>query len=1725
MKELDALQFYLPAVVAQHIANTERDEDGPLRPQTQHFDEIVCLFADMSGFTSLTEELCSLGPDGLEELSMNLNKFVTQIVKTVSKSGGDVLKFAGDAVITLWPQIDEGDYTQRVQRAVQCAREIQLRLDNFVFSVYEKDTEFRDVETLPDGKKAPRKECTLRVKLGLGCGSLNIMHLGGHDDLIQRERFEYLAIGQALAEAIDSENVAKPGEVVVSSTIWDKVGSFFVQEKKISGGHVIVKDWRAECRVAWKIYDRTIASGLETERKLWKYVPNAVMPYLLVSNDAFWAPELRTVTTLFFSLGLNMNEIMKGDKDEMLAGVFDKIQSVVLSYEGTINKFLVDDKGATLIAVFGLPPFGHEDDPLRGVLSGLKVLYKLSNYQLQGAVGIATGLAFCGIIGHASGNRREYSVIGDSVNLAARLMQNARSRKSTILIDSTTKGRLTNSSLDFYPVDVSVKGKREPVHCFQIRSGAHLHPEAHDFHSVHLARLGTLTQHNIRVTQQRTRWRDLNPSHVVVSPEEMMSLEEQQVKALNDTSGFFAKRRAAKARKHDRRHDKELSESTTQHLQHFAADEDDHEDADDDVFLARIRYRNQGDEIECTIAVSETRMETVLDLTEAAISNLINKGFIDPSASDPAYYELLWLRDNERTTLDPERLLSTLPFSSTEVLTMILTRFQSRRNIIASRNGPDPNGTDYIRSALAGFQEDVFAGNGSRLVVLSGEQGVGKTHLVENFLFSDDGAAYDEGEAIFAYARGNPFETGRRARPFAVWTHIMSELLDSAEGDDKSLTREDHIVRAIKAARRSYGPEVVAEDIEDRLYLLNDILSTSFEVPPGQFASSLLAPSSGSTLGRAAPKQTKKALGLAKSKTVFGANGKPTRLKALGMNWTPYSEDSLGRKGAAAGAASVGGAGTGSGVAGAFASQVSRIRHSLRRSVSFTNTVAAFVANPEAESVIRILATILGGLAARIPLTVVVDDSQYLDTFSLFVFQEIVATWNKSNVFIILLRRLSHFSLQDESLTQGNANERVSMFRPVPVKMHAAWEEHMSAAVREQLQARASMATELEKAVLFFESLTELEGVENLVLAARPSNTFDIICNCAQVDNMPEALISFIRKKTKGNPLYIADAIAYYTELELIERQTSPEPVLAFVGDEFERLANIHAVPIPLSVEAIVGALIDKMTLVQQLIIKVASIIGDVFTLGLVKSIFPIEHTDEQLEENFQKLIDTGVIVYARRDEGMAERKDTDKVKFSFESGWMVEILRHRMLNKQKRKLVAAKKRITKEWEEQQKLLHLEKAAENTFQVEHSGFLQIRKENARNIMSPWKPRWCHLRGHKLVQYYDSDEAKGLETIIIERTSEVSIDPIGYFGIESKLTPGAGPAPLYCFTIRTNRWIKKGKERGDMRTFTLGCENEEDRVQWVYKVQYEIDLLKIQGPGGELSIDASASESAASAGEMGGSKRSLVRATSVSYSSDPDAGREHLDYDDDAVQPKIASRPLQTRNSKTGMLKSVFGHGPRGSNGSRNQRKLSTVKTRPSKTTGVPGITYGVSCASMTPEAFNAISQAGTLEQFWEEPGSPSSTDHYMPNHSSNMYYECEGMSFVSQNSAGEIDGYIMGKLVVLFGQMSGSIDACAVLPWARRQGIGRSLYSRFFAACRGRDCRFVRCSVSVAHPIAIAFHRSLMFDEDEAQTERMARAGDKKLWFIKDLDGATQDEDVVEYENPLHLMRRKQSQH
>lgn len=146
---------------------------------------------------------------------------------------------------------------------------------------------------------------------------------------------------------------------------------------------------------------------------------------------------------------------------------FEALVPVVEAHGGTIDKFI----GDAIMALFGAP-IAREDDAARALNASLAMLERLAEFNRNNGVevglhfGINTGEVIAGEIGSAG--RRDYSVIGDAVNVAARLQD--LSKRGEIFVGPQTY-RLTREQFDFESLDaIPLKGREAPVPIFKLIS-------------------------------------------------------------------------------------------------------------------------------------------------------------------------------------------------------------------------------------------------------------------------------------------------------------------------------------------------------------------------------------------------------------------------------------------------------------------------------------------------------------------------------------------------------------------------------------------------------------------------------------------------------------------------------------------------------------------------------------------------------------------------------------------------------------------------------------------------------------------------------------------------------------------------------------------------------------------------------------------------------------------------------------------------------------------------------------------------------------------------------------------------------------------------------------------------------------------------------------------------------------------------------------------------------
>jgi predicted ATPase/class 3 adenylate cyclase len=408
---LESLASYVPARVAWQLAEIPAQPDGP---RADRFDGAV-LFADISGFTALTESLARRGDAGVEDLTRWLNVYFGRLIDVIVEHGGDILKFAGDALIAAWYADDES-VEDCTCRAVQCGLAAQTRL----------------------GDVSATADVHLSLRIGVSAGALAILQVGG-----VRGRRELIATGEPLAGMSAAKADASPGDVAIDAGAWASIADRIAADT-LPGGAMRVLEVRKP--LALRPLRLTVPADSE---ELLAYVPPAVADRA-GRGDTSWLAELRRVTVLF----VNFPGLTPATPLERAHAVMLELQACLARYEGTINKLSLDDKGASLVAAFGLPPLSHDDDPERGVRAALAIRERLAPMQVRHSTGIATGLAFCGIVGNAT--RREYTMIGDVVNLAARLMQAAG---GDIFCDAATADA-SRARIGFEAVrPISVKGK------------------------------------------------------------------------------------------------------------------------------------------------------------------------------------------------------------------------------------------------------------------------------------------------------------------------------------------------------------------------------------------------------------------------------------------------------------------------------------------------------------------------------------------------------------------------------------------------------------------------------------------------------------------------------------------------------------------------------------------------------------------------------------------------------------------------------------------------------------------------------------------------------------------------------------------------------------------------------------------------------------------------------------------------------------------------------------------------------------------------------------------------------------------------------------------------------------------------------------------------------------------------------------------------------------------
>ncbi|HEU4318874.1 MAG TPA: adenylate/guanylate cyclase domain-containing protein [Acidimicrobiia bacterium] len=381
------------------------------------------MFVDISGFTNLSERLARRGRVGAEELTAVLDRVFGRMLELVYARGGSLLKFGGDALLLLFESDDS------IMQATAAAVEMRAAL--------------RDSSK----EKTSVGRIGLKMSSGIHTGQIDFFLVGD-------SHRELLVAGPVASHTTEMESTAEAGEILVSRRIAEQLPSGFLGEVKGSG--VLLRKHKIDHPNCGPV-----ARDQGHDREMASFVPRQLREYLSLGlSDS----EHRIATIGFIKfkgvdglLAARGPQVVGTALDQLISGIQKAVDEEQITFLATD----IDADGGKVIVAGGVPGSKHDDEGR--VLRAARAIADCK-FDLSVQIGVNRGHVFAGDVGTEF--RRTFTVMGDTVNLAARLMAAA---PSGALYSSP--GVLDEASTLFHTEALEplhVKGKEQPVLAYEV---------------------------------------------------------------------------------------------------------------------------------------------------------------------------------------------------------------------------------------------------------------------------------------------------------------------------------------------------------------------------------------------------------------------------------------------------------------------------------------------------------------------------------------------------------------------------------------------------------------------------------------------------------------------------------------------------------------------------------------------------------------------------------------------------------------------------------------------------------------------------------------------------------------------------------------------------------------------------------------------------------------------------------------------------------------------------------------------------------------------------------------------------------------------------------------------------------------------------------------------------------------------------------------------------------
>lgn len=397
------------------------------------------MFTDLAGFTPLMEANAAAGRQGADQLLKLLNTYFATMLEIISKSGGNLLEFTGDALLVQFTSDHLGHDTSQAVRA-------GLRMQRAMSA-------FQNIET-------ERGLFSLGMRVGIHTGRFLTAEIG------TPQRMEHVLLGTTVQRTKRAEGAGTIGRVCLTPEAWERVKDEFDFEDT-KENHLLVIDNLSEEQLGSyeiRVGGRRLSSAVMTDttldglvnsiedivnvvEPLACYIPYPILN-LLVESAArrHIPPQFAEPTIAFVNLGgipQSADYALPHEEQALVTAfsrVFALINAAIEARGGVLKKVTYHLYGSDMMIIFGLPN-AHVNDSIRAASAALAIrdiITQLTPPIISGQpievmfqIGIAKGAVFAAEIGEPRG-RREFNILSDAVNTAARLM--ARADTNSILI-------------------------------------------------------------------------------------------------------------------------------------------------------------------------------------------------------------------------------------------------------------------------------------------------------------------------------------------------------------------------------------------------------------------------------------------------------------------------------------------------------------------------------------------------------------------------------------------------------------------------------------------------------------------------------------------------------------------------------------------------------------------------------------------------------------------------------------------------------------------------------------------------------------------------------------------------------------------------------------------------------------------------------------------------------------------------------------------------------------------------------------------------------------------------------------------------------------------------------------------------------------------------------------------------------------------------------------------